>query len=119
LQRRRFAPPRGDQKGAWFETETPVHVSQLALLDPEDGTPTKIKWKKDHESGELLRISKKSGKVIERPEWVNEAMPDRSKYDEQEWDTSADVLAEVTYTPTALSFEEEVIAAVDGKEATR
>ena len=39
-------------------------------------------------------------------------LEDRSKYDEKPWDTSAEAVLRNTYTPSALSFEEEVIQAL-------
>ena len=49
--RRRYAPAQGDQPAGYFQSETPVHISQLALLDPVDNTPTKIRWEKCKETG--------------------------------------------------------------------
>jgi len=47
--------------------------------------------------------------VLANPQ--NENMPARDEYEEMPWDTAAVTLAEVTYAPSALSFEEEVIQA--------
>jgi len=110
--RRRYAPAQGDQPAGYFQSETPVHISQLALLDPVDNTPTKIRWEKCKETGTKLRISKKSGKEIEKPFWENQSVPDRGLYEEQAWDTTAAVLAKETYVPTPFSFEEEVLQAL-------
>ena len=36
--RRRFEPGSDDEnKGRFFEYETPIHVAQVSLLDPKDG----------------------------------------------------------------------------------
>ena len=43
--------------------EAPVHVSNLNLLDPKSGKPTRIGRKKD-EAGKTVRYSKKSGEEI-------------------------------------------------------
>ena len=59
-----------------------------------------------------MRISKKSGKEIEKPFWENQSVPDRGLYEEQAWDTTAAVLAKETYVPTPFSFEEEVLQAL-------
>lgn len=39
-----------------------VHVSNVALLDPKSGKPTRVTVKK--EDGKIVRIAKKSGSVI-------------------------------------------------------
>lgn len=84
----------------------------LALIDPEDNEPTKVRWEKCKETGAKLRISKRSGKEIPKPFWENALLPDRALYEEQLWDTSATELAKESYIPTPLSFEEEVLQAL-------
>lgn len=39
-----------------------IHVSNVALLDPKSGKPTRVGIKK--ENGKIVRIAKKSGSVI-------------------------------------------------------
>jgi large subunit ribosomal protein L24 len=48
-------------------TEGPVHVSNVAIVCPETGLPTRvgIRWLED---GTRVRISKRSGAIIPRPE---------------------------------------------------
>jgi hypothetical protein len=89
-----------------------VHISQLALLDPTSKTPTRVKWTKDPETGEKQRISVQSGEVIPKPYWENKSLPDRMLYEEQDCDTSAGTLEQVTFAPSPMSFEEEVLAAL-------
>ena len=72
--------------------------------------PCKTKWGVD-EAGKRARLSKATGTVIPKPPWENENLPARADYEEQAWDTTAAALSEVTYTPSALSFEEEVMQA--------
>ena len=43
--------------------EAPVHVSNLNLVDPKTGKPTRVAHKRD-ENGKLIRIAKKSGEEI-------------------------------------------------------
>lgn len=42
-----------------------VHVSNVQLVDPETGAPTKVK--RMHVDGEKVRVSKKTGNVIPKP----------------------------------------------------
>jgi len=63
-------------KGTIVDKESPLHVSRVALLDPVDGKPAKIKWgflpPTQRGVGEMspkgkVRISKRSGTIIPRP----------------------------------------------------
>jgi large subunit ribosomal protein L24 len=40
----------------------PIHISNLALLDPSSKTPTRVGYKM--EKGQKVRYSKKSGEII-------------------------------------------------------
>ncbi len=44
-------------------TEAPIHLSNLMLIDPASGEPTRIGRKKDSK-GKLSRYSKKTGEII-------------------------------------------------------
>ena len=48
--------------GGIVKMEAPVHVSNLMLVDPKTGKPTRIGRKK--EGGKLVRYAKQSGEVI-------------------------------------------------------
>lgn len=50
-------------QGGIIDMEAPIHISNLALLDPKSGKPTRIGRRRD-EAGKLVRYSKKSGEVI-------------------------------------------------------
>ncbi|MCM1503702.1 MAG: 50S ribosomal protein L24 [Muribaculum sp.] len=50
-------------QGGIIKIEAPVHLSNLALLDPKSGKPTRIGRRKD-ENGKSVRYSKKSGEEI-------------------------------------------------------
>jgi large subunit ribosomal protein L24 len=56
-------PQRPQQTGGVIELEGPIHVSNVALLDPEDGKPTRVGIKR--EGGERKRFAKRSGKAID------------------------------------------------------
>ena len=43
--------------------EAPIHVSNLNLLDPKSGKPTRVGRRKNEE-GKTVRYSKKSGEEI-------------------------------------------------------
>ena len=50
-------------QGGIVEQEAPVHISNLMIVDPKTGKPTRIGRKLD-ENGKLVRYSKKSGEEI-------------------------------------------------------
>jgi len=49
----------GQQAGGVIEREGPIHVSNVMLVDPKDGKPTRIGVQ--IEDGKRLRVSKRSG----------------------------------------------------------
>lgn len=56
-------PSAKHPQGGIIKMEAPVHISNLNLLDPKSGKPTRIGRKKD-EAGKTVRYSKKSGEEI-------------------------------------------------------
>ena len=50
-------------QGGIIETEAPIHVSNLALIDPKSGKPTRVGYRFNDE-GKKIRYSKKSGEEI-------------------------------------------------------
>ncbi len=53
---------RRGKKGQIVEKTLPVHVSNVALIDPKSDTPTRIKIEK--KDGKRMRMAVKSGEVI-------------------------------------------------------
>ncbi len=58
-QRQTAGNPGGIQ-----EKELPIHVSNLALVDPKSGEATRIGWK-FLDDGRKVRFARKSGEVID------------------------------------------------------
>ncbi|KQR96048.1 50S ribosomal protein L24 [Williamsia sp. MIQD14] len=54
---------RGASSGGIVVTEAPIHVSNVMVVDA-DGTPTRIGYRTDDETGKRVRISRKNGKDI-------------------------------------------------------
>lgn len=55
--------PSGNKiKGGIIEKEAPIHISNVALLDPKLLIPTKVKY--IFQDNKKLRVSKKSGEVL-------------------------------------------------------
>jgi large subunit ribosomal protein L24 len=49
----------GQQAGGVIEREGPIHVSNVMLIDPKDGKPTRVRI--EIADGKRLRIAKRSG----------------------------------------------------------
>ena len=54
---------RAQEIGGVIEVEGPIHVSNVQLLDPESGAPTRVAIKRD--GGRRVRVEKKSGKELD------------------------------------------------------
>jgi large subunit ribosomal protein L24 len=50
---------RGQTVGGVIEREGPIHVSNVMLLDPKDGKPTRVGV--ERENGKRYRVAKRSG----------------------------------------------------------
>ena len=50
-------------QGGIVKIEAPVHISNLNVIDPKSGKPTRI-GRKLNDAGKLVRYSKKSGEEI-------------------------------------------------------
>ena len=56
-------PSAGKPEGGIKKVEAPVHISNLMLIDPASGKPTRVGRKTD-DKGKLQRYSKKTGEFI-------------------------------------------------------
>jgi large subunit ribosomal protein L24 len=54
---------RAQELGGIVEAEGPIHVSNVMLLDPKTGDPTRVSVKRD--GGRRVRVAKKSGTEID------------------------------------------------------
>lgn len=61
---RRHQRQTAQQEGGIVSKETPIHLSNLALIDPKDDRPAKVGFKflKD---GRKVRFSRRTGEVID------------------------------------------------------
>jgi large subunit ribosomal protein L24 len=55
---------RGAQSGGIVTQEAAIHVSNVMVVD-SDGTPARIGYRVDEETGKRVRISKRNGKDIQ------------------------------------------------------
>jgi large subunit ribosomal protein L24 len=57
-------PNAANPQGGIVKQEAKIHISNLMLVDPKSGEPTKVGRKRDEKTGKLVRFAKKTGEVI-------------------------------------------------------
>ena len=57
-------PNAANPQGGIIKQELPIHISNLKLVDPASGNPTKVGRLRDEKSGKLVRFSKTTKEVI-------------------------------------------------------
>lgn len=58
-------PTQANPQGGIINQEAPIHVSNVMLVDPKTGEPTRVGYK-ILENGKKIRIAKKSGEPIDK-----------------------------------------------------
>ena len=64
VTKRHVKPTQGDPQGGIVEREAPIHISNVALIDPESDRPTRVRYK-TLEDGRKVRVAARSGEVID------------------------------------------------------
>ena len=67
VKKHQKAVPQLNIEGGIKEKEAWVNVSNIALIDPDTGKPTRVKY--EDRDGKKVRVAK-SGKVIADPQWT-------------------------------------------------
>ncbi|GAX89310.1 50S ribosomal protein L24 [Effusibacillus lacus] len=63
--KRHTRPNQANPQGGIVEREAPIHASNVMILDPKSGEPTRI-GKKILKDGTKVRYAKKSGEVLDK-----------------------------------------------------
>ncbi|MFA5719866.1 MAG: 50S ribosomal protein L24 [Acholeplasmataceae bacterium] len=58
------APTQTNESGTIVTIEAPIHVSNVMIVDPKLGVPTRIGYK--IVNGEKVRYAKKSGEILDK-----------------------------------------------------
>ena len=66
LRKRHQRPSQANPEGGIVTFEAPIHASNVMLIDPSSGEPTRVRSQRDAD-GTKERISAKSGNAIPRP----------------------------------------------------
>jgi large subunit ribosomal protein L24 len=64
MMRKHVKPSMADPQGGIKSIEAPIHISNVAMRDPQSGQPTRVGFKTT-ENGEKVRIAKRSGVQID------------------------------------------------------
>ena len=64
IVKRHTKPNPANPEGGIIEREAPIHVSNVMIVDPKTGQPTRVGFK-FLEDGTKVRYAKKSGEVID------------------------------------------------------
>ncbi len=64
IAKRHTKPTRMGEPGGIVSREAPVHLSNLKLIDPKSGQPTKVGFR-ILENGNKVRVAKATGEIIE------------------------------------------------------
>ncbi len=62
IVKKRIKPSAENPQGGIIEKEAPIHVSNVMLVDPKTGEPTRVGYR--FEDGKKIRYAKKSGQQI-------------------------------------------------------
>ena len=55
-------PTQENPQGGLVRTEAPMHASKVAIADPKDGKPTRVRF--ETKDGKKVRVAVKSGETI-------------------------------------------------------
>eukprot|EP00571_Detonula_confervacea_P012723 CAMPEP_0172298340 /NCGR_PEP_ID=MMETSP1058-20130122/1045_1 /TAXON_ID=83371 /ORGANISM="Detonula confervacea, Strain CCMP 353" /LENGTH=198 /DNA_ID=CAMNT_0013007609 /DNA_START=82 /DNA_END=678 /DNA_ORIENTATION=+ len=103
--RRIKADPERGTKGETIMTERSIHYSNLNLVDPVTGFPTKVTYSY-LEDGKKVRISKRSGAIIPKPDvWKQEKMTNLIASEDSDTIVDDDVWG-VTYEERTSKWED-------------
>jgi len=64
IKARHTKPSQADPQGGIKRNEAPIHVSNVAHVDPTSGKPTRVGFKTD-DKGRKVRFAKRSGESID------------------------------------------------------
>ena len=61
----KHSKPSLKTKGGIEKIEVPIHISNVAIADPKEGTPTRIGYR-SLKDGKKVRFAKKSGEILDK-----------------------------------------------------
>lgn len=64
IVKKHVKPSQKYPQGGIIEMEAPIHISNVMLVDPKTGEPTRV-GRKRLEDGRIVRYAKKSGEILD------------------------------------------------------
>lgn len=64
IMKKHQRPTQANDKGGIIEKEAPIHVSNIAILDPKTNKPTRVGYREV--DGKKVRYAKKSGESLDK-----------------------------------------------------
>lgn len=64
MVKRHTRPSQENPQGGIISQEAPIHVSNVMLIDPKSGLPTRIGYK-ILDNGKKVRVARRSGEIID------------------------------------------------------
>ena len=64
MVKRHVRPTQQDPEGGVKTFEAPIHISNVAHLDPKDGKPVRVGFK-TLKDGKKVRVARRSGEIID------------------------------------------------------
>ena len=95
------ADPQLGRPGRMVKEEASIHYSNVNLVDPVTGQPTRV-IRKYLEDGTKVRVSKKSGAIIPRPEILTQRRRPQNMTATESDTTNDDDVWETTWDPDEL-----------------
>jgi large subunit ribosomal protein L24 len=80
VKRHQKAVPQLNREGGIIEKEAWVDISNVAIIDPDSGKPTRVRY--EIKDGKKVRIAK-SGKVIPEPEVFGKKEPKKDREEKE------------------------------------
>jgi large subunit ribosomal protein L24 len=65
VRTKHLKPSQANPQGGRIKKESPIHISNVMLADPQTGEPTRVRIK-TLESGQRVRVAVKSGEQIDK-----------------------------------------------------
>ena len=81
MKRHQKPMPQMNREGGIIEKEAWVSISNVAIIDPDSGKPTRVKY--EERDGKKVRVAK-SGKVIPEPDVFGKKEPKRDREEKAE-----------------------------------
>lgn len=81
VKRHQKPMPQLNREGGIIEKEAWVNISNVAIIDPDTGKPTRVRY--EIQDGKKVRVAK-SGKVIAEPDVFGKKEPKKDKEEKEE-----------------------------------